>query len=323
MKIVVLDGYTLNPGDLSWEPLEKLGELTVLERTDYNTTAIIKAIAIDDAEIIFTNKTPLSKEVLQKVPNVKYIGVLATGFNVVDVEFAKENGIIVTNIPNYSTTAVAQMTMALLLEMCHHVGDHNQSVQKGDWSKSKDFCFWNSPLIELQDKTLGIIGMGRIGQATAKLAQAFGMNILTSGSRKKPALESDTFKYTNLTELLSKSDVISLHCPLTTDTEGIINASNISKMKDGVLLINTSRGQLIVEKDLKDALNNGKIAGAAVDVVSQEPILKENELLKAKNCIITPHIAWAPKESRLRLLNTAVQNLEAYLNGKPINVVND
>jgi glycerate dehydrogenase len=321
MKIVILDGYTLNPGDLSWDPLEKLGELTVLDRTDYDANAIIKAIG--NADIVFTNKTPLPKEVLQEVPNVKYIGVLATGFNVVDVQFAKENGIIVTNVPNYSTTSVAQMTMALLLEMCHHVGDHNQSVQDGNWSKSKDFCFWNSPLIELQSKTLGIIGMGRIGQATAKLAQAFGMNILASGSRKKIELETETCRYTDLETLLATSDVISLHCPLTNENLGIINKNNISKMKDGVFIINTSRGSLVVEKDLKEALDSGKVAGAAVDVVSVEPILKENELLQAKNCIITPHIAWAPKESRTRLMNIAVNNLELFLQGNAVNVVNN
>jgi len=321
MKIVILDGYTLNPGDLSWERLNEFGELTIYDRTEYENDKIIGAI--EDAEIIFTNKTPLPKGVLYKVPSLKYIGVLATGYNVVDVDVAKDLGIVVTNVPSYGTTAVAQMTMALLLEMCHHVGEHNRAVKEGEWSKSKDFCFWNYPLIELDGKTMGIIGFGRIGQATAKLAQAFGMSILTSGSRKKPELESNTCKYVEMDELLAKSDVISLHCPLTPETEGIINASNISKMKDGTMIINTSRGQLIVESDLKDALNNGKIGGAAVDVVSKEPIERDNPLLKAKNCIITPHIAWAPKESRSRLLDTAVINLEAFLKGRPINVVNN
>jgi glycerate dehydrogenase len=320
MKITVLDGYTLNPGDLSWEGLEKLGDLVVYDRTSYNDQQIIEAIA--DAEIIFTNKTPLSKGVLQKVPSVKYIGVLATGYNIVDIDTAKDLGIVVTNVPSYSTTAVAQMTIALLLEMCHHVGEHNLAVKKGEWTNSKDFCFWNFPLIELEGKTLGIIGFGRIGQATAKLAQAFGMNILTSGSRKRPELETDTCKYTSLDELLMNSDIISLHCPLTEKTEGIINENNISKMKDGVMIINTARGPLVVENDLKVALNNGKVSGAAVDVVSEEPIGRENELLKAKNCIITPHIAWAPLESRSRLMKIAVENLALFLKGKAVNVVN-
>lgn len=321
MKIVILDGYTLNPGDLSWERLNKFGELTIYDRTEYDNDKIIDAIG--EAGIIFTNKTPLPKEVLDKIPSLKYIGVLATGYNVVDVDAAKDLGIVVTNVPGYGTTAVAQMTMALLLEMCHHVGEHNRAVKEGEWSKSKDFCFWNYPLIELDGKTMGIIGFGRIGQATAKLAQAFGMNILTSGSRSKPELESNTCKQVDLEELLAKSDVISLHCPLTPETEGIINTSNISKMKDGAMIINTSRGQLIVEQDLKEALDNGKLAGAALDVVSKEPIDKDNPLLKANNCIITPHIAWASKESRNRLMNTALENLEAFLKGKPTNVVNN
>ncbi len=321
MKIIVLDGYTLNPGDLSWEGFEKLGDLKVYDRIEYKTDKIIEAI--EDAEIIITNKTPLPKEVLQKVPTVKYIGVLATGFNIVDVNVAKDLSITVSNVPGYSTAAVAQMTLALLLEMCHHVGDHSRAVMKGDWTNSKDFSFWNYPLIELDGKTLGIIGFGQIGQATAKLAQAFGMNILTSGSRKRLELENSTCKYTSLDELLSKSDIISLHCPLTAQTDGMINKNSISKMKDGVMIINTARGPLLVEKDLKDALNSGKVAGAAVDVVSSEPIAKDNELLNAKNCIITPHIAWAPKEARIRLMDIAVQNLEEYLQGKPVNVVNN
>ncbi|NNE76180.1 MAG: D-2-hydroxyacid dehydrogenase [Pricia sp.] len=320
MKLVVLDGYTLNPGDLNWKGLEELGELIVHDRTAYDNTKILEAI--DGAEIIFTNKTPLPREVLQKANSVKYVGVLATGYNMVDVETAIDRGIVVTNVPSYGTTTVAQMTIALLLEMCHHVGEHNRAVQNGEWTKSKDFSFWNFPLIELEGKTMGIIGFGRIGQATAKLAQAFGMHILTTGSHKRPELESESCRYTDLDELLAKSDVVSLHCPLTDETEGMINRSNISKMKDGVMIINTSRGQLVVEKDLKEALNNGKVAGAAVDVVSKEPIEEGNELLKAKNCIITPHIAWATKEARARLMNTAIGNVTAYLEGSPINVVN-
>jgi len=320
MKIVVLDGYTLNPGDLNWEGLEKLGQLKVYDRTVKEANEIIKAI--DNAEIIFTNKTPLTKEILEKVPFVKYIGVLATGFNVVDVVAARELGMAVTNIPTYGTTAVAQYAMAMMLEMCHNIGKHSDAVKNGDWTNGQDFCFWNYPLIELVGKTFGIIGFGRIGQATAKLAQAFGMKVLAFDSNKIAELESDTCKYVPFEELLKNADVISLHCPLFESTQGIINKNNIAKMKDGVMIINTSRGPLIVEEDLKDALNSGKVAFAAVDVVSVEPIDKNNPLLKAKNCIITPHIAWAPKESRARLLNTAVENLKAFLQGNPQNVVN-
>jgi len=320
MKIVVLDGYTVNPGDLSWEGLERIGDLTVYDRTIKDEVRIIEAI--DTAEIIFTNKTPLTKEILEKVPSVKYIGVLATGYNVVDVIAARKSGIIVTNIPTYGTTAVAQMTFALLLEMCHHVGEHNGAVWRGQWSSSIDFCFWNYPLIELAGKTMGIIGFGRIGQVTASIAQAFGMKVLAYDTNKIPGIENESCKYVVLDELLTQSDIISLHCPLSESTKGLINKNSISKMKDGVMIINTSRGPLVVEEDLKNALNSGKVAGAAVDVVSTEPIDKNNKLLKAKNCIITPHIAWAPKESRGRLMNTAVENLKAFINGTPVNVVN-
>ena len=320
MKIVVLDGYTLNPGDLSWEAVEAMGELIVHERTAFNQEMIIKTI--EDADAVLTNKTPLSKAVIESVPNLKYIGVLATGYNVIDVAAAKQAGIVVSNVPIYGTQAVGQFTMALLLELCHHVGDHNAAVKNGDWTKSKDFCFWNSPLIELSGKTLGIIGFGRIGQATAKMAQAFGLRILAYNRSQDLRLESETLKYVELDELLEKSDFVSLHCPLTTETEGLINSDSISKMKDGAFLINTSRGGLIVEEDLKKALNSGKLAGAAVDVVSKEPIDADNPLLKAQNCIITPHIAWASKEARARLMQTTVENLKAFVKGKPINKVN-
>lgn len=320
MKIVVLDGYTLNPGDLSWEGIKQFGELTVHDRTGFDPENVIKTIG--DAEIIFTNKTPLSREILEKVSALKYIGVLATGYNVVDTIAAKELGIIVTNIPTYGTTAVAQFTFALLLELCHHVGEHSRSVKNGDWTLSIDFCFWNYPLVELAGKTMGLIGFGRIGQATAKIGQAFGLNILAFDSYEDPDLVSDTCKYVSLDELLAGSDIISLHCPLSDSTRGIINRDSIAKMKKGVLIINTSRGPIIVEQDLCDALNNGKVAGAAVDVVSSEPVAADNPLLKAENCIITPHIAWAPKESRSRLMNTTVENLKEYLKGTPVNVVN-
>lgn len=320
MKIVVLDGYTLNPGDLNWDGIKKFGELTVHDRTGFAPENVIKTIG--NADIIFTNKTPLPKSVLEKVPSVKYIGVLATGYNVVDTVAAKELGIIVTNIPTYGTSAVAQFTFALLLELCHHVGAHADAVKNGDWSKSVDFCFWNYPLIELAGKNIGMIGFGRIGQATAKVAQAFGLNILAYDSYQNPALVSETCKYVSLDELLANSDIISLHCPLTDSTMGIINKDTIARMKDGVMIINTSRGPLVVEQDLCDGLNSGKVAGAAVDVVSAEPIAAANPLLQAKNCIITPHIAWAPIESRSRLMNIAVDNLAAYVNGTPVNVVN-
>lgn len=320
MKIVVLDGYTLNPGDLSWEGIAQIGEMKVYDRTDFDPGIVIETIG--DAEIIFTNKTPLPREVLEKVPAVKYIGVLATGYNVVDTEAAKDCGIAVTNIPTYGTTAVAQFAMALMLEMCHHIGAHSDAVKAGDWTRSPDFCFWNFPLIELAGKTMGLIGFGRIGQATAKIAQSFGLNILAYDSYQDPKLESDTCKYTTLDSLLAESDIISLHCPLTDSTQGIINKDSIAKMKDGVMIINTSRGPLVVEQDLCDALDSGKVAGAAVDVVSAEPISADNPLLKARNCIITPHIAWAPKESRSRLMDIAVENLAAFVNGKPVNVVN-
>lgn len=320
MKIIVLDGYTLNPGDLDWDGLQQLGDLSVFDRVDHSTDAVVEAIG--DAEIVYTNKTPLPREVLSAVPNVKFVGVLATGFNVVDVQCAKELGIAVTNVPTYGTDAVAQFTLALLLELCHRVGDHDVAVKNGQWASCPDFCFWNHPLIELSGKTMGFIGFGRIGQATAKIAQAFGLNVLAFNRSQNLDMISDTCGYASLEDVLTKSDIISLHCPLTDQTQGIINNSNIAKMKDGVMIINTARGPLIVEQDLKDALETGKVAGAAIDVASVEPISADNPLLMAKNCIITPHIAWASKEARERLMNTTVENLEAYLSGGPINVVN-
>ena len=320
MKIVVLDGFTLNPGDLSWEVLRTLGELIIYDRTEIDTDKVIQAIGI--AEIVFTNKTPISKKVLNNLPNLKYIGVLATGYNVVDVNAANEHNVVVSNIPAYGTNAVAQFVMGLLLEMCHHIGNHNNSVQKGDWTNSIDFCYWNSPLIELEGKTIGLIGFGKIGQKTAKLAIAFGMNVLVYSRTVKKEFESSNLIFVSLNEVLRKSDVISLHCPLNDTTSNIICANNIGLMKDKVLLINTSRGGLINEQDLADALNSNKIYAAAVDVVSKEPMNAENPLLSAKNCIITPHIAWATKEARERLMHTAVGNLKSYLEGNPINLVN-
>jgi len=318
MKIVVLDGFTLNPGDLTWKRLEKIGDLKVYDRTPADL--ILERIC--DADIIYTNKTPLTKETLEKVPGVKFIGVLATGYNVVDTAAAKELGIIVTNIPTYGTTAVAQFTFALLLEICHHVGEHSMEVRLGAWSKCKDFCFWNYPLVELANKTMGIIGYGRIGQAVAKIANALGMKVLVNDRNDCSKYITGDVKQVELDTLFAESDVISLHCPLFDSTKGIINKTNISKMKDGVMIVNTSRGPLINEEDLVEALNSGKVAGAAVDVLSAEPAKADNPLITAKNCIVTPHIAWAPKEARERLLNIAVDNLEEFIKGKPVNVVN-
>lgn len=323
MKIVVLDGYTLNPGDLSWGGLEALGDLTVYHRTSYDLEG--KDLIIErakDAEILLTNKTPINKEVLDQLPKLKYIGVLATGYNVVDIEAAKEKGIVVTNIPSYGTSSVAQMTFALLLEMTNNVGDHSISVHDGHWERNLDWCYWNYPLIELAGKTLGIIGYGRIGQNVGKIAQAFDMKVIAMANNHIDTLVNENMKYVELDELLSDSDIISLHCPLTESTIGIINKKNIEKMKDGVMIINTSRGQLVVEEDLAEALNQGKVASAALDVLSSEPPSPNNPLLKAKNCIITPHISWAPIESRTRLMNIAIENLEAFIEGKGLNIIN-
>ena len=317
MKIVVLDGYTLNPGDLSWEDLKKLGDLTVYDRTPNDK--IIERIG--NAEIVFTNKVPITREVLEKT-NIKYIGVLATGYDVVDINAAKEKGIPVTNIPTYGTASVAQMVFAHILEICHHVAAHSEAVKAGEWTNNPDWCFWKYPLIELADKNMGVIGYGRIGQAVGKIAQAFGMKVLAHDKYQNKDLESETMKYVDLDELLKNSDVISLHCPLTEENRGIINKSTIAKMKDSVIIINTARGQLIVEEDLAEALNQGKVYAAGLDVVSKEPIEEDNPLLKAKNIFITPHIAWAPKESRQRLMDIAVENLRAFLEGRPVNVVN-
>ncbi len=318
MKIVVLDGYTLNPGDLTWEGLEKLGDVTVYDRTPADKTIE----RIGDAEIVYTNKVVIDKKVFDACKNIKFIGVLATGYNVVDVEYAKSKGIPVTNIPTYGTTAVSQFVFALLLNVCHHVADHSASVFRGEWSNNQDWCYWNYPLKELAGKTMGIIGFGRIGQNTAKIAVALGMKVLAFDQYQIPGVETDDIKYTSLDDLLAKSDVISLHCPLFDSTKGIINKNNIAKMKDGVIIINTSRGPLVIEQDVYDALESGKIYHFATDVVYAEPIPADCVLLKAKNCTITPHIAWAPTESRARLMNIAVDNLKAFLDGAPVNVVN-
>lgn len=317
MKIVILDGYTENPGDLSWAGIEALGSLTVYDRTAEGE--IVPRIG--DAQAVLVNKVPLTAATLAACPGLKYIGVLATGYNVVDTAAAKQRGIVVTNIPSYGTRAVAQFVFALLLEICHHVGAHSRAVHMGQWAQSLDFSFWNYPLTELAGKTLGLVGFGRIGQSTAHIARAFGMRVLYHTPRPKQGVE-ELAAYATLNELLEKSDVISLHCPLTPETKGMINSASIAKMKRGVILINTARGPLIEEADLAAALNSGRVYAAGLDVVSEEPIKPDNPLLAAKNCFITPHIAWAPLESRARLMETAVQNLRAFVNCKPQNVVN-
>ena len=320
MKIVILDGYTENPGDLSWDSLKSLGELTVYDRT--SLTDVREAIArIGDAESVITNKTPLTREVLDACPAIKYIGVLATGYNVVDVEAAKAKGILVCNIPAYGTEAVAQFAIALLLEICHHVAHHSDAVHSGRWESCPDFCFWDYPLIELAGKTMGIIGFGRIGQATGRIAKALGMKVIAYDEHVTDS-GREIAEYLDLDALYSRSDVISLHCPLFPSTQGIINRDSIARMKDGIILLNNSRGPLIVEQDLADALNSGKVYAAGLDVASSEPIAGDNPLLKAKNCLITPHISWASKESRQRLMDIAVGNLRAYMEGAPVNVVN-
>ena len=322
MKIVILDGYTENPGDLSWEGFERLGELTVYDRTPVGEEAEIQT-RIGDAEIVITNKTPLTRGTIEACPQIRYIGALSTGYNVIDIEAARERGIPVSNIPGYATEAAAQLTFALLLDICQHAAHHSQAVHEGRWSACPDFCFWDYPLLELAQKTFGIIGFGSIGQAAGRLANAFGMKVLAYAPHRKPELESEMCRYGELEEILAEADIISLHCPLFPSTEGMINRETIARMKDGVILLNTGRGPLIVEQDLADALNSGKVYAARLDVVSVEPIREDNPLLKARNCLITPHIAWASKESRQRLMDMAVGNLEAFLAGKPVNVVNE
>lgn len=320
MKIVVLDGYTENPGDLSWDELGKLGELTVYDRTPVNDEAeIIRRIG--DAEVVFTNKTPISKAVIDACPGMKFISMLATGYNVVDYVYAHEKGIPVTNVPSYGTASVAQFAIAMLLEICHHVAHHSDTVHQGKWSKSIDWCYWDYPLIELDGKTIGIIGFGRIGRQTGKIAKALGMKVLAYDNMENEAGKA-IGDYVPLDTLLAQSDVIALHCPLFPDTQGIVNKNSIAKMKDGVILLNNSRGPLVVEQDLADALNSGKVYAAGLDVVGTEPINPDNPLLTAKNCIITPHISWAPKESRQRIMDCAVENVKAYIAGAPVNVVN-
>lgn len=311
MKIVILDGFASNPGDLSWEEIATQGELTVYERT----TAQEAAERIGDAEIVFLNKTPISAETLSKCPNVKMIGILATGYNIVDTAACKARSIAVCNVPGYSTMAVAQMTFALLLEMCQQVGQHSRAVFAGQWQNNADFCFWNTPLTELAGKTFGIVGYGAIGKAVGEIAKAFGMKLLLTARREKPG-------HVRLQELLRRSDIVSLHCPQTAENLQMINAETLAMMKPGAILLNTARGGLIDEAAVAEALKTGHLAWYGADVVSREPIAADNPLLSAPNCYLTPHIAWAPTQTRQRLHRIAAENLRAFLAGSPQNVVN-
>lgn len=318
MKIVVLDGYALNPGDLSWEGLKALGDVTIYDRTQPDEVLE----RVKEAEILLTNKTPITEEVIEAAPNLKYVGVLATGYNIVNLEACRKRQIPVTNVPAYSTNAVAQLVFAYILEICHHVTHHTEAVLAGEWTNSKDFAFWNYPLIELEGKTIGIVGFGSIGIRVSEIAKAFGLNVLVYSRTKKPEYESERLRFVSLDELYEQSDIITVHVPLTDATRNLIDREAIQKMKDGVILINTARGGIINEQDLTDALNDGKVYAAGIDVVTKEPILADNPLLKAKNIFITPHIGWAPFEARSRCLNVVVENIQAFLEGKSQNVVN-
>ncbi|MDB4868309.1 MAG: glycerate dehydrogenase [Cohnella sp.] len=317
MKITVLDGFALNPGDLKWDDLQQLGDVTVYDRTP--PELIVERAR--HSEIVLTNKTPLHKETLARLSKLQYVGVLATGYDVVDVKEAAERGIVVTNVPSYGTDSVAQYVFALLLELCHHVGRHDLSVKQGEWASSPDFSYWRTPLMELAGKTLGIIGLGRIGFRTAEIAAAFGMKVKVYTRRMQETPPLTVIQWASLENLLSTSDVVSLHCPLTPETNGMINRSALSRMKPTALLINTSRGKLLVEQDVAEALHEGRLAGAAVDVLTVEPPQAISALMKAPNCLVTPHIAWATKEARNRLLQTAVDNVKAFLCHTPIHVV--
>lgn len=313
--IVVLDGYTLNPGDLSWEGLTALGSCQVHDRTPADQI-VCRATG---AQIVLTNKTVLGREVLDQLPDLRYVGVLATGYDVVDVQAARQRGIPVTNVPSYGTRSVAQMAMALLLELTQHVGHHAQTVREGRWTTNPDFCYWDHPLIELDGRIMGLVGLGRIGRATGRLARAFGMRVLGYDPQVRTV---EGIEWTELETLLRTSDVVSLHCPLTEDTQHLIDARRLAMMKSTALLLNTSRGPLIDEAALAATLDQGGLAGAALDVLAIEPPRADNRLLRAKNCLITPHIAWATQAARQRLLDTAVANVRAFLQGRQENVVN-
>ncbi|MHB9106107.1 MAG: D-2-hydroxyacid dehydrogenase [Armatimonadota bacterium] len=317
MKIVVLDGYTLNPGDLSWDGLRALGACEIYDRTP--PELVVERAR--GAEAVLTNKVVVGREQLAQLPELRYIGVLATGYNIVDTSAARERGIPVTNVPEYGTRSVAQMAFALLLELALHVGHHAQTVREGRWTQSRDFCYWDYPLIELAGKTMGLIGIGRIGRAAAELALAFGMTVLAHDVHTPPNLPAG-IRMVDLETLLRESDVVSLHCPLTAENQGLINAERLALMQPTAFLINTSRGPLVVAQDLADALNSGRLAGAGVDVLPVEPPPADNPLLSAQNCLVTPHIAWATGAARARLMETVVENLRAFQAGAPQNVVN-
>lgn len=319
MKISVIDGYTENPGDLSWDGLRTLGDVVIYDHSTKDEAEIIRRIG--DAEIVVANKSPISRRVLDACPNAKYITIQATGYDPIDYVYTREKGIPVSNVPTYGTASVAQFAIALLLEICGHAAHHSDAVHAGRWAESGEWTFWDYPMIELAGKTMGIIGFGRIGQNVGRIAKALGMNVIAF-NRSRSAEGAEIAEYVELDELLHRADVISLHCPLFPETRGIINRETISKMKDGVIIINNSRGPLVVEQDLADALNSGKVYAAGLDVVSSEPISADNPLLKAKNCLITPHISWAPKESRQRIMDCTVENIRAFQAGKPQNVVN-
>lgn len=319
MKLCVIDGYTMNPGDLSWEQYEQFGELTVFEHATDDEDEVIRRIG--DAEIILANKSRVTRKVIDACPNIRFITVQATGYDPIDYKYAREKGIPVSNVPGYGTASVAQHAIALLLEICNRVGHHDEAVHRGEWSRRGDWCFWDYPLIELAGKTMGVIGFGRIGQDVGKIAAALGMKVIAY-NRSRSERGAEIAEYVELEELLGRADVISMHVPAFPETIGMINKETIAKMKDGVIFLNNSRGALVVEQDLADALETGKIYAAGLDVVQGEPISETSPLLKAKNCIITPHISWAPRESRQRILDATEQNIRAFLTGEPQNVVN-
>ena len=317
MKIVVIDGYTLNPGDLDWGALRELGDVHFYDRSSPAETVM----RCREADVILTNKAPLNKEMISQLPRLKYIGVTATGYNIVDVGFAREKGIVVTNVPGYGTDSVVQLTFALLLELCWHVQRHSDAVMAGKWSRSADFSFWDFPLLELSGKTMGIIGFGNIGEKVGDVATAFGMKIVATGRRRTDQSRRTNFKWVEIDELLEQSDVVSIHCPLTPETQGLINKERLARMKSSAFLLNTSRGPIVAEADLADALGRGVIAGAGLDVLSVEPPDLSSPLLTAPNCLITPHIAWATKEARRRLLAMSVENLASFIGGAAVNRV--
>lgn len=319
MKLTVIDGYTMNPGDLSWKQYEQFGQLRVFQHSTDSEDEVIERIW--DSEIVIANKSKVTRRVIDACPNIRFISVQATGYDPIDYVYAREKGIPVSNVPAYGTESVAQFAIALLLELCGHAGHHDQAVHQGKWAACGDWCFWDYPMIELAGKTMGIIGFGRIGQAVGRIAAALGMKVIAY-NRSRSESGAKIAEYVELDELLARADVISLHCPAFPETVDIINKDSIAKMKDGVMLINNSRGALIVEQDLADALNSGKVAAAAVDVMRAEPVREDNPLLHAKNCLITPHISWAPKESRQRIIDCTEENIRSFLAGKPQNVVN-